>query len=72
MVVAEEIAKLIEQHAMVIKGQQQPAGVTASIGVVLFPLHGTMPEELLTPVPILQCIRQRKKGVIAFASILSI
>ncbi|HHT9112826.1 MAG TPA: EAL domain-containing protein [Candidatus Wunengus sp. YC65] len=48
MVVAEGIAKLIEQHAMVIKGQQQPAGVTASIGVVLFPLHGTMPEELLT------------------------
>ena len=48
MVVAEGIAKLIEHHTMVIKGQQQPAGVTASIGVVLFPLHGTMPEELLT------------------------
>jgi diguanylate cyclase (GGDEF)-like protein len=48
MVVAEEIAKLIEQHAMVIKGQQQPTGVTASIGVVLFPLHGTMLEELIT------------------------
>lgn len=48
MVVAEEIAKLIEHHTMVIKGQQQPTGVTASIGVVLFPLHGTMPEELLT------------------------
>ncbi len=48
MVVAEGIAKLIEQHVMIIKGQQQPAGVTVSIGVVLFPLHGTMPEELLT------------------------
>jgi len=48
MVIAEGIAKLIEQHTMVIKGQRQPTGVTASIGVVLFPLHGTMPEELLT------------------------
>ncbi len=48
MVLAEGIAKLIEQHTMVIKGQRQPTGVTASIGVVLFPLHGTMPEELLT------------------------
>ena len=48
MVIAEGIAKLIEQHTIVIKGQRQPTGVTASIGVVLFPLHGTMPEELLT------------------------
>lgn len=44
--IAREIIDLVKHHAMVKKGES--LGITASIGIALFPDHGTTVETLLT------------------------